>query len=74
MLVEVYEGILRFHKRAMGFFRRSGLSALSLILCSVAARVTVGSELLGVSQEQAILGIGNVLKYSWSLKLTFFFV
>ena len=74
MLVEVYEGILRFHKRAMGFFRRSGLSAPPLILCSVAARVTVGSEFLGVSQEQAILGIGNVLKYSWSLKLTFFCV
>ena len=26
MLVEVFEGILRFHKRAMGFFRRSGSS------------------------------------------------
>ena len=32
VLVEVYEGILRFHKRAMGFFRKSGLSVPSLIL------------------------------------------
>ena len=32
MLVEVFEGILRFHKRAMGFFRRSGLALPSSML------------------------------------------
>ena len=36
-LVEVFEGILRFHRRAMGFFRRSGLCRSSS---------TVRSELL----------------------------
>ena len=32
VLLEVFEGILRFHKRAMGFFRRSGSSLLLSIL------------------------------------------
>src|SRR5437588_2758235 len=33
VLVEVFEGILRLHKQAMGFFRRPGLSLPSLIMC-----------------------------------------
>ena len=38
VLVEIFEGILRFHKRAMGFFRRPGLSFLFLIWSRGATR------------------------------------
>ena len=48
VLVEVFEGILRFHKRAIGFFRRSGLSLPSLSLCIWAAWGH-GSRRIGLS-------------------------
>ena len=39
VLVEVFEGILRFHKRAIGFFRRSGMPLPGSTLWSRAAQV-----------------------------------
>ena len=55
VLVDVLEAILSFHKRAMGFFRRSGLSLRSVILGTRAAWDCCS---LGFSQgkEQRILG------------------
>ena len=43
VLVEIFEGILRFHKRAMGFFRRPGLSLSSLIRLEGPPGVTQGN-------------------------------
>ena len=33
VLVDIFESVLMFHKRVMGFVRRPGLSPPSLILC-----------------------------------------
>ena len=46
VLIEVFGGILRFHKRAMGFFRRSGLSIPSFVWFTWLLRITVRSGLL----------------------------
>ena len=43
VLVEIFEGILRFHKRAMGFFRRPGLSLPFLIRLEGPPGITQGN-------------------------------
>ena len=69
VLVEVFEGILRFHKRAMEFFRRSGMAFLFSMLCNIAARNSSGE-----SQGQTILGIDGVFRdYQGGLELIFFY-
>ena len=63
VLLEVFEGILRFHKRAMGFFRRSGSSLLPSICCNRASW-----DCLGAPRASDIGDRWGVLKYSRGLE------